>query len=132
MNIFTHGGDAKLADQTRVLRLARMLRTMRFLRVFRLFNAKLSADKFVSLDLAKHMKKITTMSCFITAHLIAQKDIVKYFGGNGKLDEEDESEIARCILQSQVATYKALLAAADAQRHMKRGLHDELKSLYMR
>jgi hypothetical protein len=132
MNIFTHGGDAKLADQTRVLRLARMLRTMRFLRVFRLFNAKLSADKFVSLDLAKHMKKITTMSCFITAHLIAQKDIVKYFGGNGKLDEEDESEIARCILQSQVATYKALQAAAATQRQIGKRVLQELQVVYQR
>jgi len=116
----------------RVLRLARVLRTTRFLRVFRLFHAKMSADKFISFDLARLMKKISVMHCFVLAHLWAQADLVVYFGGNGRLDEEDESEIARCILQSQVATYKALLAAADAQRHMKRGLHDELKSLYMR
>merc|ERR1719379_2163678 len=63
MNIFTQGGEAKLAGQTRVMRLARVLRTMRFLRIFRLFNARLGRDKFVSMDLAKQMTKITTMSC---------------------------------------------------------------------
>jgi len=109
-----------------------MLRTMRFLRIFRLFNAKLSADKFVSLELARHMKKITTMSCFITAQLEAQKDLVKYFGGNGKIDEAEEAEIARCILQSQVSTYKALLAAAATQKQIGSTICNELGCLYQR
>jgi len=132
MNIMTQGGGAELAGQTRVMRLARVLRTMRFLRVFRLFNAKLSADKFVSLELAKHMKKITTMSCFIRAHIEAQNDLVKYFGGNGKLDEVDESEIARCILQSQIVTYEAIIAAANTQKQIKPEILHELKSLFQR
>jgi hypothetical protein len=132
MNTLTQGGGVELAGQTRVMRLARVLRTMRFLRVFRLFNAKLSADKFVSLELAKHMKKITTMSCFISAHLTAQNDLVKYFGGNGKLDEANESEIARCILQSQLAVYKALFAAANTQKQISEEVLHELQTLYKR
>jgi len=131
-SLLTRGGGAELAGQTRIMRLARVLRTMRFLRIFRLFNAKLSSDKFVSLELAKHMKKITTMTCFITAHIMAQNDLVKYFGGNGILDEADESEIARTILQSQVAVYSALIAAARTQSLIDKDILDELATLYQR
>jgi len=108
------------------------LRTMRFLRVFRLFHASLSRDKFVSLDLAKHLKKITTMSCFVLAHLMAENDLVRYFGGNGKLDEVDETEIARCVLQSQVVVYRALVAAIATQRKIGGAVFNELKTLYQR
>jgi len=132
LSVVTQGGSAQLAGQTRVMRLARVLRTMRFLRLFRLFHARMSADKFVSLELAVHMKKITSMSCFINAHLMAQNDLVKYFGGNGKLDESDEAEIARCILQSQVSTYRALVAAAGAQRQISPDILKELQTLYQR
>jgi NhaP-type Na+/H+ or K+/H+ antiporter len=131
MSILTQG-DTDFGDVPRIMKLARVLRMMRFLRVFRLLNAKLRADKFVSLDLARYMTKITTMSCFITAHLMAQNDVVKYFGGNGKLDESDESEIARCILQSQVFVYKALIAATRIQKKIGRGILHELKILYQR
>jgi len=132
MSVMNSGGGGELAGQTRLMRLARVLRTMRFLRIFRLFNAKLSSDKFVSLELAKHMKKITTMTCFITAHIMAQNDLVKYFGGNGKLDEADESEIARTILQSQVAVYNALIAAARTQALIDNTILEELATLYQR
>jgi hypothetical protein len=132
VNIITHGGSSKLGGAPRVLKLARILRTMRFLRVFRLFNARLSADKYVSLELAKHMQKITTMSCFITAHIKAENEIVAYFGGNGLLDEVDEAEIARCILQSQVSVYKALIAAAQNQNAISPEILHELEALYKR
>lgn len=130
MNLFQQGGS--LAGQTRVMRLARVLRTMRFLRVFRLFNARLSTDKYISLELSKHLKKITTLSCFIEAHLMAQNDLVRYFGGNGEIDEIDESELARCILQSQFSTYQALFSAADTQKHIGRDILHELQMLYQR
>jgi len=114
------------------MRLARVLRTMRFLRIFRLFNARLSRDKFVSPDLAMYMTKITTMQCFVLAHIMAQNDLIKYFGGNGELDEVDESEIARCIMQSLVSTYKALIAAADFQQKIGVDIICELSILYKR
>jgi len=132
MNLFTQGGEAKLAGQTRVIRLARVLRTMRFLRIFRLFNARLGRDKFVSPDLAMYMTKITTMQCFVLAQIMAQNDLIKYFGGNGELDEVDESEIARCIIQSLVSTYKALIAAADFQQKIGVDIICELSILYKR
>jgi len=63
---------------------------------------------------------------------MAQIDLVKYFGGNGKLDEANESEIARCILQSQVATYRALCMIAATQEEMGQGIYTELENLYRR
>merc|ERR1711862_297572 len=81
---------------------------------------------------AKHMKKITTMRCFIDAHLLAQQDLVKYFGGNGKIDDLSEAEIARCILQSQVTVYQALFAAANTQKQIGPEICAELNSLYKR
>jgi len=57
---------------------------------------------------------------------------VKYFGGNGKLDEANESEIARCILQSQVAVYKALCVISSVQEEMGEGIYRELENLYRR
>merc|ERR1719375_2924275 len=98
MSCVTRGKEAELAGKTRIIRVARVLRTLRFLRIFRLFHARMTADKFVSLELARHMKKATTLDCFVRAHVLAQIDLVKYFGGNGKLDEANESEIARTIL----------------------------------
>merc|ERR1719487_2519400 len=78
------------------------------------------------------MTKITTMNCFILAHIMAQNQLLQYFGGNGKLDEVDECEIARCILQSQISTYKALIAAADNQVKIGVDILFELTTLYTR
>merc|ERR1719487_2583075 len=102
MSLVVVGKDKGATGQARIIRVARVLRTLRFLRVFRLFHAKLSADKYVSVELAQHMQKIQTLVCFARAHLWAEKDLLKYFGANGKIDEVNESEIGRCILQSQV------------------------------
>ena len=37
-----------------------------------------------------------------------QNDLIKFFGGNGKIDLACETELGRCVLQSQVSTYKAI------------------------
>jgi hypothetical protein len=133
VGIITRGGSAaEFASKTRIVRLARPLRSLRFLRIFRLFHARMSADKYVSMDLARFMKKVTTLDCFIRAHLMAQVDLVKYFGGNGKLDESKEAEIARCVLQSQVCTYKALQMVAATQERMGAKLYTELQNLHKR
>jgi sodium/hydrogen exchanger 10/11 len=124
------GGD--IASQTRIIRIARVLRTLRFLRIFRLFHAKLSADRYISLDLARHMKKIVTLRCFVGAQLKAQSQLVKYFGGNGKLDEKDENEIARCVLQSQVSVYRALQQVAATKKQLPEHIRNELMALSQR
>merc|ERR1719331_1954019 len=132
MSIATFGKGAEMAGKTRILRIARVLRTLRFLRIFRLFHAKMNGDKYVSLELAREFKKVTVLTCFVRAHVMAQLDLVKYFGGNGKLDEANESEIARCIIQSQVVTYKALCLIAATQEHMGGTIYTELENLYSR
>lgn len=132
MSFATAGKEAEMAGKTRIIRVARVLRTLRFLRIFRLFHARMSADKFVSMELARHMKKVTTLYCFIHAHMTAQVDLVKYFGGNGKLDEANESEIARCILQSQTFTYRALIERAKTQAELGEKMFTDLTNLYKR
>jgi hypothetical protein len=92
----------------------------------------MSADKFISLELARHMKKVTALDCYIRAHVMAQKDLVTYFGGNGKLDEIKETEIARCVLQSQVFTYKALLESVKTREMMGQKTFLELEHLHER
>jgi len=103
------------AMEAKTIRLARVLRTLRFLRIFRLWHAAVHADKIFSMELARRMKKVQLFTCFVYAHLAAQCDLVKYFGGNGQVDEENEAEIARCILQSQVNVYRAMSELAETQ-----------------
>jgi len=127
----TEGDSAgsKITGEARIIRVARVLRTLRFLRVFRLFHARLSADKYVSVDLANHMVKLQTWTSFAQAHLMGQEDMIKYFGGNGKLDTIEEAELARCILQSQVGVYRALKEVVSTQLVLQEPLLDELFSV---
>jgi hypothetical protein len=92
----------------------------------------MSKDKLVSIELSRMLKKITAMSCFIKAHLMAQSDMVKFFGGNGRGTQASEAEIARCVLQSQTATYKALIIASRAQKQMDQEVLHELQTVYQR
>jgi len=112
------------SNEGRIIRISRVLRTMRFLRIFRLFHARLSADKFVSRELAVCMHKMQTLTCFVHGHILAQKQLTKYFMG----DRENikDVEIARCILQSQASVHKALISIISVQRTMDTDLLDEL------
>jgi NhaP-type Na+/H+ or K+/H+ antiporter len=121
-----------VTGKTRIIRVARVLRTLRFLRIFRLFHARLSADKFVSPKLATYMKKIVTLLSFAKSHERAQRQLVKFFGGNGILDDYDEAELARCILQSKQSVNKALYAAALAKQQVGEQVNYELDTLRKR
>jgi len=132
VSIVTRGSNSDLADQSKLLRLARVLRSMRLLRILRIFHAQMSKDKLVSIELSRMLKKITAMSCFIKAHLMAQNDMVKFFGGNGRGTQASEAEIARCVLQSQTVTYKALIIASRAQKQMDQEVLHELQTVYQR
>jgi len=68
------------------------------------------------------------LDCFVRAHVKAQLDVIKYFGGNGKLDEVNECEIARCVIQSQVSTYQALRDAAHTQEQLGMETFKELQN----
>merc|ERR1711957_179028 len=77
-------------------------------------------------------KKIQVLQCFVHAHLAAEMDLIKFFGGNGKLDEASEAEIARCVLQSQVAVYSALIDIARTQSKLGKTLTNELYNIAKR
>jgi len=102
-------------DRVHVLRFARIFRVLRLLRVFRLLSVRLDMSRYVSVEVEVHMHRLTAMVCFSTAHLKAQRDLVIFFGGNAKVDEVEEKEIARCVLQSQTNVYRACEEAMDQE-----------------
>lgn len=104
----SEGSTTVGSSEARLLRMARVFRVLRFLRVFRLFHARLSKDKDIRPQVGLHLHRILTLTSFVHAQLHAQMSLVRYFGVNGEIDEPDECEIARCILQSQVAVYRAI------------------------
>jgi len=119
-------------SEARIIRLARIFRVLRFLRVFRLFHAKLSQDKEVLSEVACHMKTITCLRCFISAHLQAQMKLVKYFGGNNEIDDVSEAELGRCVLQSQVAVYHAIEDLVKERLQLSSEPVQELENAYRR
>jgi hypothetical protein len=131
-SLATHGQDGGVGGKVKILKVARVLRTLRFLRIFRLFHARMNSDKYISMELARHMKKITALDCFIRSHVMAQKDLVLYLGGNGQIDEEHETEIARCVLQSQICTYRALVESVHTREMMGQDIFLELEYLFER
>lgn len=115
------------SNEARVLKLSRVFRVLRFLRVFRLFHAKLSIDKEVSPEVGKHLQRILTLVCFAHSHLNSQMLLIKYFGVNGKIDEPEERELARCIIQSQLSVYRAINVAVREEKAMDKSLLEEIK-----
>jgi len=103
---------------SRIIRIARVLRTMRLLRMFQLFHAMLSSDKLVSQKLAASMMKVQSLTSFVQAHITAQKQIRKFFVGDGGEGSNAEAEIKRCILQSLVSVHKALIVIIAVQKSM--------------
>jgi len=116
-------------SESRVIRIARVLRTMRFLRLFRLFHARLSADKHVSPEVIAVMKSMSIMKSFIRAHLDSQQMILKFF--TDSIDETNEIELARCLLQSQVSVHNAVIAAVRVYRRDKE-LFEDIKMVLNR
>lgn len=102
------------SSESRVIRIARVLRTMRFLRLFRLFHARLSADKHISVEVASTMKAMQTLKSFVRAHIESQTLLMKYFARD--MNEVNEVELCRCLLQSQVAVHSASIAAIRVNR----------------
>jgi hypothetical protein len=129
--ILSRQGDGEQVHGTeaRLIKIARVFRVLRLLRVFRLFNARLNNNKNVSPTVANHVKRVVTLKCFCQAHLEAQLQLIKYFGGNAAIDSEDEAEMARCILQSQCFVYKALEMAVKEEQCMNQELLQEVSWL---
>mmetsp|Transcript_13271 Transcript_13271/g.31057 ORF Transcript_13271/g.31057 Transcript_13271/m.31057 type:complete len:1203 (-) Transcript_13271:95-3703(-) len=127
------GGGSSLGEISGIIRIARVFRVLRFLRLFRLFHARLSADKEISLELAQSMLRISTYLSYVGAQLAGQAALVKYFGKNGAIDEADEAEIGRCVIQSQVNVYKAISLTIQEEKLLHdKELLSELKWAYER
>lgn len=97
--------QTSLVKVAQIFRMARILRLYRLVRLWRVLKAKILRDE-ISPDVAEHMQKCTILSCFIRAHLASQESLVKYFGRDG---QADLVEVARCVLQSQLSVYRAML-----------------------
>lgn len=115
----------------KLLKISRVFRLLRFLRVIRLFHQKFGAEK-VPTDVSTRMHRCLTLTCFISAHQASQIEIVKYFGGNNKVDDEDEKEIARCLIQSMTSVHKAQTMVAAEEENMGDELKIELNYLRLR
>jgi NhaP-type Na+/H+ or K+/H+ antiporter len=127
MSLATMGAETEASEgssESRVIRISRVLRTMRFLRLFRLFHARLSADKYVSVEVVATMKAMQVMKSFVQAHMESQALMMKYF--TDAIDESNEVEMARCLLQSQVAVYQACIAEINV-RNADQDLYQEVK-----
>lgn len=104
------------------LRLLRMTRFHRIVRTWmrHYFNAEISED------MARSMTTISALVSFVHAHVSSQRDFVRFFGVDNDStiggDSVDNPEVARCLLQSQTAVYKALAMAATETQHVIPGL----------
>jgi hypothetical protein len=122
------------SSAARIVRVALAFRVLRLLRLFRLleFFMKLTVDKSVSAEGAKRIHTMTVLDAFIRAHLLAQVSLVKFFGGNGEIDEASEADMGRCILQSQVQVYRAIEMARVEEATMDPLVLEEMRSAHRR
>jgi len=98
-----------------VFKLSRILRLYRLTRFWKILHTRMF-NRDIDLDMAEHMQKCTMLSSFIKAHIASQELLVKYFGRDGKVDSV---ELARCILQSQLSVYKAMLMDIDEKDNVE-------------
>jgi len=117
---------AKASGEARSIRFVRIFRILRFLRVIRLYHAFASGRGRVSQELADHVRRMTILGSYIRAHVHAQRALVEFFGRSGRIDAQQQPELARCICQSQVSVYKA----ATRQAHERSGLDEGIRNQF--
>jgi NhaP-type Na+/H+ or K+/H+ antiporter len=120
-------GSNEGTSQTRVVRISRVLRTLRFFRFFRLFHAMMGRDPLISPELAELMRRMTALSSFVSAHLSAQKGMLKFF--TGEIDDSNEVEVSRAVIQSLIAVHKAVQELVTLTRQMPPELVVELQHM---
>jgi hypothetical protein len=98
-------GQARLVNVAKIFRMLRIIRLFRLMRFWAIIKAKWT-QQHVDFHVAERMTKAAICSCFVRAHIHAQKMVVKYFGRDGNVDTV---EVARCVLQSQTFCYRAML-----------------------
>merc|ERR1719453_2487902 len=70
------------------------------------------------------MQKLTIVTCFLRAHVESQTALVKYFGNQGRADTV---EVSRCILQSQLSCYKAMILLMREKAHIPPHVLEEVR-----
>lgn len=118
-------------SQARMVRVAQVFRMMRIVRLFRLYRfwvqltSKLTTKQY-SLKIAEHTQKAAILKCFSKAHMGAQQKLVRFFCSAGKVDSV---EVARCLLQSQVSVYRALVMAEQQTKGLSVDFIEDLATL---
>jgi len=115
--------QARLVRVVQIFRMMRIIRLFRLMRIFRMMRSKIFRSR-LSLHTAEHMQKVTILNSFIRAHCESQEAIVKYFGRN---NEVNTVELARCILQSQLACYQAMRLAIAEKKQLDPRLLNEVR-----
>jgi len=110
-------GYSRLARLARIFRVLRIFRAVRLMHIANKIKKNLM-ERFGDIDVAsiEHLMRISILTCFIRGHLSAQHELVRCFGSKGIVDTV---EVARCILQSQVAVFKAVSLAAGVEQCME-------------
>jgi len=122
-----HNGEEHA--NSRMLSLSRVFRVLRLLRIVKKFHVWLSSDQDIDPALDIQMSKIAIFRSFAFSHLQAQKDLMRYFSGNDIIDEQDEVEVGRCLLQSQTHVYSAWAEIISVQQSMGSELLDSVQNL---
>jgi len=105
--------EASMSKEARLFRLAKVLRVMRVLRIFRLarfymaIQAKLDGRN-LSLQVAEYLRAVTVLTAFVQAHTASQEQLQYFFN---EIGTQSMPEVARCIVESQISVYRAILVA---------------------
>jgi hypothetical protein len=113
----------RIARVFRVLRLVRMARLLKFVSMLR---ASLVKEE-ISAEVKEHIEKMTILLCFMRAHVHAQANLLKYFGGT--TNKVSTVEVARCILQSEIAVHRVIFRAVHEEQSLEPQLLEELRQV---
>jgi len=130
--VVTGMGDTNVSNEARIVRIARVFRVFRLLRLFRLIRyfevlkSKLTREEY-SPEVAEHMQKMTILTCYIRAHLLAQNEFFHFFCGLE--DNISSAEVARCMLQSQAFVYMAICLSVKELKQLDKELLKEINMI---
>jgi hypothetical protein len=111
-------GFSDYSSEGRLVRIARVFRVLRLIRLFRLWKLLRGVVAVILhqeelLEIQEHLSNITMLTHFARAQIYSQHQLIDYFGTEG---EVDTVEVARVILQSKVAAYRAVCMAVQEER----------------
>jgi NhaP-type Na+/H+ or K+/H+ antiporter len=121
MMAFTTGEANQETDLARSVKVIKILRAVRLARLVRLaqeFRERLQGRQ-IEPEFQEHMGKFDCVLGFISAHIGAQREIMRFFGSVDHHEITDVSpELAHCILQSQLMVFSAIHICIYQKRHL--------------